>query len=263
MLRHLSIRDIVLIDRLDVRLEPGLGVLTGETGAGKSILLDSLSLALGSRADAKLIRPGAQTASIAAAFEIYPDHPAHEILTVHAVDAEDGALVLRRVLTADGRGRAFVNDQPVSVNMLRQLGACLVEIQGQHESHGLLDPSTHVALLDAFGAITGRAEAVTSTHAVWMAAAEELAAADEILADARREEAYLRDTVAKLEELAPSAAKRQPLPRAANSFSTPPRSPTPWPLPSGTLVQKTVPRQTCNERYANWRISRTSPVPHW
>src|SRR5260370_132814 len=149
MLRGLTIRDVVLIDRLSLAFRPGLCVLTGETGAGKSILLDALGLALGRRADAGLVRPGAEQAAVAAEFFVEPDHPAMAILREAGMSADlAGTIVLRRVVAADGKSRAFVNDEAASVGLLRELGDSLVEIQGQGEQRGLLDPATHRALLD-------------------------------------------------------------------------------------------------------------------
>src|SRR5438477_10015713 len=151
MLLGLTIRDVVLIDRLSLAFRPGLCVLTGETGAGKSILLDALGLALGRRADASLVRPGAEQAVVAAEFVVEPDHPAAAILREAGMSADlAGTIVLRRLVTADGKSRAFVNDEPASVGLLRELGDSLVEIQGQGEQRGLLDPATHRELLDAF-----------------------------------------------------------------------------------------------------------------
>ena len=149
MLRSLSIRNVVLIDKLDLGFEGGLCVLTGETGSGKSILLDALGLAIGFRADADLVASGAGQSSVAAEFEIGEGHAAHAILAEQGLD-DDELLVLRRVLNERGRSRAFVNDQPASVALLRRLGNTLVEIQGQMEQHGLLDMGTHRASLDAF-----------------------------------------------------------------------------------------------------------------
>ena len=157
MLASLTVRDVVLIDRLALELAAGLAVLTGETGAGKSILLDALGLALGARAEARLVRQGAEQASVAAVFELPPDHPAHALLAEQGIE-DEGALTLRRILAPDGKSRAFVNDQPVSVGLLRQLGDLLVEVQGQFESRGLLDAATHRGLLDAFGGLEREAE---------------------------------------------------------------------------------------------------------
>ncbi len=142
MLTHLSIRDVVIVDKLDVDFAAGLCVLTGETGAGKSIVLDSLGLALGGRADASLIRKGADKLTVAASFTLSKKHPAFALLAAQDISLEDDALVLRRVVGADGRSRAFINDQPVSVGLLRDAGNLLVEVHGQFETHGLLDPAT-------------------------------------------------------------------------------------------------------------------------
>ena len=149
MLLGLHIRNVVLIDRLDLAFRSGLCVLTGETGAGKSILLDALGLALGKRAEAGLVRAGGQQAAVSAEFSIGRNHPAHAILREAGLDGEGEGIVLRRVVGADGRGRAFVNDEPASVGLLRELGERLVEIQGQFEQRGLLDPANHRAILDA------------------------------------------------------------------------------------------------------------------
>src|SRR6476646_2872611 len=159
MLSRLSIRDIVLIERLDIDYAAGLSVLTGETGAGKSILLDAFALALGSRGDASLVRNGAEQGQVTAAFEVEPDHPAIALLAENGIGSEDG-LILRRVQLADGRTRAFVNDQPVSVQVLKALGAALVEIHGQHDERAFIEAGTHRALLDAFGGLEAAAAAV-------------------------------------------------------------------------------------------------------
>ena len=152
MLARLSIRDIVLIDRLDIDFGSGLAALTGETGAGKSILLDAFALALGARGEAALVREGAEQGQVIAAFDIAKDHPARRVLADNDLGGED-ELIVRRVQFADGRTRAFVNDQPVSVQVLRALGAALVEIHGQHDERAFVDAATHRALLDAYGGI--------------------------------------------------------------------------------------------------------------
>src|ERR1700741_3014775 len=149
MLARLSIRDIVLIDRLGPGFWSALSVLPGKTGAGKSILLDAFALALGARGDATLVRQGAEQGQVTAMFELPPKHPARALLTESDI-APDEALILRRVQFADGRPRAFVNDQPVSVQALQALGAALVEIHGQHDARALVDAATHRRLLDAF-----------------------------------------------------------------------------------------------------------------
>ena len=159
MLARLSIRDIVLIDRLDIDFTSGLSVLTGETGAGKSILLDAFALALGARGDVALVRQGAEQGQVTAAFELRSGHPAAALIAANDIPTED-ELILRRVQFADGRTRAFVNDQPVSVQTLKALGAALVEIHGQHDERALVDMATHRRLLDAFGGLEGKADAV-------------------------------------------------------------------------------------------------------
>src|SRR5579864_9405045 len=175
MLSRLSIRDIVLIDRLDIDFAEGLAVLTGETGAGKSILLDAFALALGARGDQTLVRQGVEQGQVSAVFELARNHPARAILKASDIASEDD-LILRRVQFADGRTRAFVNDQPVSVQVMKQLGEALVEIHGQHDERALVDAGTHRRLLDAFGGLEAYAARVA---ALWEArrAAEEAAAA--------------------------------------------------------------------------------------
>jgi DNA repair protein RecN (Recombination protein N) len=210
MLASLAIRDVVLIERLDLSFGTGLAVLTGETGAGKSILLDSLGLALGQRAEAGLVRAGQAQASVAAAFLPSPDHPCFDILRDQGISAED-ELVLRRVLQADGKSRAFINDQPVSVALLKRLGATLVEVQGQHEQVGLADPATHAGLLDAFGALDGERSVTATAWAAWRDATRRLAAAREAIASAQREEEWLRHAVGELSDLAPEEGEEDAL----------------------------------------------------
>ncbi len=210
MLTALSIRDVVLIERLDLGFGPGLSVLTGETGAGKSILLDSLGLALGARAEQGLVRRGAEQASVAASFAPSPGHPALALLAAQGIEAEED-VVLRRVLGRDGRSRAFVNDQPVGAALLRRIGALLVEVQGQHDQMGLADPSGHAGLLDAFAVAPARREAVGECWRAWRAAAAELAAAREIVAAAQRDEDWLRHAVEELAGLRPEPGEEERL----------------------------------------------------
>jgi DNA repair protein RecN (Recombination protein N) len=217
VLASLAIRDVVLIERLDLAFGAGLTALTGETGAGKSILLDSLGLALGGRAEAGMVRAGQPQASVAAAFHPPAGHPAFDILREQGIEPEED-LVLRRVVQADGRSRAFVNDQPVGVALLRRLGATLVEVQGQHDQVGLADPSSHGALLDAFGTLEPRRAATAEAWGAWRTAAKRLVEAREAIAAAQREEEWLRHAVAELRELNPQegeedrlAAERQRL----------------------------------------------------
>lgn len=206
MLVALSIRDVVLIERLNLSFRPGLCVLTGETGAGKSILLDALGLALGARGDSTLVRHGADQAAVTAEFDLSgrPDHPVFAILRDQEMEARaDEALVLRRTVAADGRSRAFVNDQPVGVTLLRRLGETLVEVHGQFETHGLLDPRTHLGLLDGYAGLGGRAKAVETCWRAWRQAEQTRARAAEDAARARAEEDYLRHAVAELDALDP------------------------------------------------------------
>ena len=168
MLIGLGIRDVVLIDTLDLSIGPGLTALTGETGGGKSIILDALGLATGARADAGLVRQGRPQASASAFFAPARDHPVWAYLDDKGLAYEpDEDLVLRRQLSADGRSRAFVNDQPASVGVLRELGAMLLEVHGQHETVGLLDARTHRPLLDAFGGLTAETAAAAATWRAW------------------------------------------------------------------------------------------------
>ena len=157
MLARLSIRDIVLIERLDIEFARGLAVLTGETGAGKSILLDAFALALGGRGDAGLVRHGAEQGQVTAVFDVPKDHPASVILSENGLDdpalQDSGEMILRRVQLADGRTRAFINDQAISVQTLKSVGAALVEIHGQHDERALVDAATHRRLLDAFAGL--------------------------------------------------------------------------------------------------------------
>jgi DNA repair protein RecN (Recombination protein N) len=213
MLLGLSIRDFVLIEKLDLSfpasarqgIASGLGVLTGETGAGKSILLDAFSLALGGRAASGIVRPGAAQAVIGAEFALATDHPAHAILAEQGIADEGTTLLLRRIVGADGRGRAFVNDQPASVGLLKRLGETLVEIQGQFEQHGLLVPVNHRATLDAFGGLQTDAGRVAAAWSAWRSAEAAREAAAAAFEQARREEDYLRHAVAELEKLDPKA----------------------------------------------------------
>src|SRR5438552_10801617 len=211
MLLGLNIRDIVLIDRLDLALRPGLCVLTGETGAGKSILLDSLGLALGKRAESGLVRNGAQQATVSAEFSVGRNHPAHAILREAGLDGDGEAIVLRRLVGADGRSRAFVNDEPASVGLLREIGDSLVEIQGQFEQRGLLDPANHLMILDAFAEHTVSPEALAQSWRAWREARQREEAAAGQLAASRDEEDLLRHHLAELDSLMPEAGEEDRL----------------------------------------------------
>jgi len=210
MLSRLSIRDIVLIDRLDIDFADGLAVLTGETGAGKSILLDAFALALGARGDQSLVRHGQEQGQVTAMFDVRRDHPAHAILEANDIPTEDD-MILRRVQFSDGRTRAFVNDQPVSVQVMKLLGAALVEIHGQHDDRALTDAATHRWLLDAFGALERDAAKVED---LWEARRAAQAAAQAHHAEverAQREGDWLRHAVEELGKLAPQPGEETAL----------------------------------------------------
>ena len=210
MLLSLGVRDLLLIDRLDVEFRPGLCALTGETGAGKSILLDALGLALGARAESGLIRPGAERAQVTAEFDVAADHPARVLAREMGLDC-DGTLVLRRVLARSGPSRATVNDQPVSAAGLREIGGLLVEIQGQNDNRGLLDPSTHAEFLDDFAAAAAAREAAGAAWAAWARAADAEKAARAESERAAADEAYLRHVVGELDDADPKPGEEDEL----------------------------------------------------
>ena len=202
MLARLSIRDIVLIERLDIEFSRGLAVLTGETGAGKSILLDAFALALGGRGDAGLVRHGVEQGQVTAVFDVPKGHPAAKILSENGLD-DTGEMILRRVQLADGRTRAFINDQAISVQTLKAVGSALVEIHGQHDERALVDASTHRRLLDAFA---GLEKDVAALEALWDARRAANAVLDAHRAEmerAAREADYLRHASNELKKLAP------------------------------------------------------------
>ncbi|MFN7011935.1 MAG: DNA repair protein RecN [Allorhizobium sp.] len=202
MLVQLSIRDIVLIERLDLAFEAGLSVLTGETGAGKSILLDSLSLALGGRGDGSLVRHGEDKGQVTAVFDVPMSHPARTLLRGNGVD-DDGDLIFRRVQSADGRTRAYINDQPVSVQLMRQAGQQLVEIHGQHDDRALVDTDAHRMLLDAFAGLSDEAVGLGESYRRWREADRVLKSHRARVEAAAREADYLRASVEELEKLSP------------------------------------------------------------
>jgi DNA repair protein RecN (Recombination protein N) len=210
MLSRLSIRDIVLIERLDIDFADGLAALTGETGAGKSILLDAFALALGGRGDQMLVRQGLEQGQVTAVFDVAQGHPARALLAANDISSED-ELILRRVQLSDGRTRAFVNDQPVSVQVLKQLGSALVEIHGQHDERALTDGATHRRLLDAFGGLESQASEVET---LWQARRDAREAADAHRAEverAKREGDWLRHAVDELNKLAPQGGEETAL----------------------------------------------------
>jgi DNA repair protein RecN (Recombination protein N) len=210
MLTALTVRNIVLIDQLDLGLDAGLTVLTGETGAGKSILLDALALALGGRGDATLVRQGAESGQVVALLQLPAGHPARQLLRDNAI-ADDDELILRRVQFSDGRTRAFINDQPVSAGLLKSIGSLVVEIHGQHDDRALVDAGTHRALLDAFGGLEPEANAVRAAHADLMEADAKLAAQRASIDAARAREDYARHVVHELDALAPETGEEEVL----------------------------------------------------
>ncbi len=212
MLRHLSIRNVVLIESLELEPGAGLTVLTGETGAGKSILLDALGMALGARGAASLVRSGAAQASVAATFELAPAHPVFSLLAEQGIEVEEpGRLMLRRVQKADGGSRAWIDGQAAPVGLLREVGRQLVEIHGQHEARALMDEARHGALLDAFAGLNGQREEVAALWRAWREKEKALAALREELAQAEREREWLEHVVAELEELAPQPGEEEEL----------------------------------------------------
>lgn len=210
MLVTLSIRDIVLIDRLDLDFSAGMSVLTGETGAGKSILLDSLSLALGARGDADLVRHGEAQGQVTAVFDVAANHPVRTFLKDNDVD-DEGDIILRRIQTADGRTRAFVNDQPVSAGLMRQAGGLLVEIHGQHDDRALVDPDSHRALIDVFGGLTDDAAKVAAAYNAFRSAEKAVIEHERRIETARQEADYLRSSVEELSQLKPEPAEEDQL----------------------------------------------------
>ncbi len=210
MLNALSVRNIVLIDQLDLALDAGMTVLTGETGAGKSILLDALTLALGGRGDASLVRQGQESGQVVAVVELAADHPARALLRDNAIP-DDEDVILRRVQFADGRTRAFINDQPVSASLLQKVGSQVVEIHGQHDDRALVDVATHRAALDAFGELSAEADAVRDCWAALVEAQQAVTEQRALVAEAVAAEDYARHTVEELSKLNPVAGEEEEL----------------------------------------------------
>lgn len=210
MLNALSVRNIVLIDQLDLALDTGMTVLTGETGAGKSILLDALTLALGGRGDASLVRKGAESGQVIAVLQLSAEHPARAVLRENDIP-DDEDIILRRVQFADGRTRAFINDQPVSASLLQKVGSQVVEIHGQHDDRALVDVATHRAALDAFGALEGEVAAVRDAWSRLTEAEAAVAEQKALVAEALAQEDYARHTVEELSALAPVAGEEEEL----------------------------------------------------
>lgn len=210
MLTHLCVRDIVLIERLDLRLESGMTVLTGETGAGKSILLDALALALGARGDAGLVRAGASTGEVQAVFDLPPGHAALALLAEAGL-ADTGEMIIRRTQSADGRARGFLNDQPVTMNLLQALAPLLVEIHGQHDDRALVDPASHRTLLDAYGGVQGLASDVARAHGEVIEATRQRDQHAAALAKAAQDADYLKASVEELAALSAEPGEEEAL----------------------------------------------------
>ena len=210
MLEHLTIRNVILVDECILSFTRGLNVLTGETGAGKSILLDALGLVLGERGDAKLVRAGETQASVSAEFNITHNHAAQSLLETLGLEPSD-QLIIRRVLGSDGKGRSFINDASVSVTALKQLGDALIERHGQHDQRGLLDAGTHLFILDAFAGLDPKRKSLEEAWSVWRQTESSLAQRQAELAQAAKEEEYLRHIATELRQLKPVAGEEDTL----------------------------------------------------
>lgn len=213
MLRRLSVRNIVLIEALDLEFSGGLGAMTGETGAGKSILLDALGAALGARAGADLMRVGSDNSAVIAEFELPDSHPALSWMAEQGYEVDQGCVILRRVISASGRSRAFINDMPCSVSALRELGTLLVEIHGQFDDRALIDPAGHRALLDAYAGLGKDVIALRALHGAWRGAVKALEEGRAAVAEAERDAEYVRHSVEELEKLAPEQGEEDVLDR--------------------------------------------------
>lgn len=202
MLSHLTVNDVVLIHKLALPVQAGLSVLTGETGAGKSILLDALGISMGGRSEARLVSKGAEKAVVTAVFDLSPDHPVQSILKDNDIEAED-QLILKRVVGADGKSKAFLNDQPVSVSLLKSIGDLLIEIHGQFETQGLLDPKTHRGILDSYAGLESEAEDLKQAWDEWQKLKDRLARLAADVEKAKSEEVYLRNSIEDLADIDP------------------------------------------------------------
>jgi DNA repair protein RecN (Recombination protein N) len=214
MLCNLSIQNIILIDQLELEVKNGLSVLTGETGAGKSILLDALGLVLGSRAEQGLVREGCEQGSVTAAFAVTENSPLKVLLEDRGVDLEGNELILRRTVKAQGNSRAFINDQPVSIGLLREVGDNLVEVHGQHGQQGLMDTKSHRSLLDTHGGLVAQAGNVSHAYEAWQGTVKALAKMEQEIAAAQADEDYLRHALQELESLAPVPGEEEELSQA-------------------------------------------------
>ena len=203
MLSHLSIRDVVLVERLELEFQNGFSVLTGETGAGKSILLDALGLTTGARAEARLVRNGAERANVSAIFDLCEDHAVRHQLSEQGVETAGEPVILRRVLNADGRSRAFANDQAISIGLLKDVGAQLVEVHGQFDNQRLMRPESHRMLLDSFAGASDLIDGVRAAYTGWRDVMTRRATAIADAANTQRDEDFLRFAVQEMADLAP------------------------------------------------------------
>lgn len=210
MLAGLTIKNVVLIDHLTIQFDKGLCALTGETGAGKSILLDSLGLALGARSDSGLVRNGETSANVSAEFDLASDHPVFDLLREQGIDAES-PLILRRSVGIDGKSRAFINDHPVNISLMKQAGEMLVEIHGQFDTQTLLNPRVHRGLLDEYAGAEKDVAALQSSWDAWRGAEQSLSRRREEMERARADEDYLRDALEQLDELSPKPGEEASL----------------------------------------------------
>ncbi|MAS87693.1 MAG: DNA repair protein RecN [Micavibrio sp.] len=210
MLSHLAIDNVVLIQSLKLECKEALTVLTGETGAGKSILLDSLGLVTGSRSEARLVRKGMEKATVTASFDLPKDHQSIAILKANEIEPED-TLILKRAVGADGKSKAFINGQPAPISLLKEVGETLIEIHGQFETHGLLDPKTHRDILDGYALLQADTDILSKAWQTWKTAQKELAAIEAKIAQVGEEKNYLKDSIEDLENLNPQEGEDEAL----------------------------------------------------
>lgn len=211
VLDFLSVRDVVLIDKLDLEFGDGLNVLTGETGAGKSVLLDSLSLALGGRGEASLVRRGADRLSVCASFSLPENHKVFEALQERGIDTDGQNVVLRRIVNKDGKSKAFINDTPVGVGVLKAIGDGILEIHGQFANFALLNPAAHLGVLDAFGGLQGKARETADAYNAYKSAQNALLEAQNSLRRAQEEEDFVRHAANELERFGAYAGEEEEL----------------------------------------------------
>lgn len=211
MLTRLSIRDVVLIKSLDLDLSVGLTTMTGETGAGKSILLDALGLAIGERAESRLVRTGADMADVTAVFDVPTDHPSQAVLLENQLPIENDHIVMRRTLTPDGKSKAYINSTPVAVGLLRQVGQRIIEIQGQFDQHGLMNPASHINILDKYAQADTMKFQVSQAYENWKEAKQTLEDAKQASAEVKEQEHELRLHLEELNALAPKKGEAEEL----------------------------------------------------